>query len=211
MQIKAENLQYQYDAGQNLSFPDFDLGSGEKLLILGQSGVGKSTLLHLLGLLLNPTAGNIAFEGQSFGGSSAKQINHFRAQNIGIIFQKPHFVQSLNVLENINLANFLAQKPSDRAFVDSLILQLGLLPYLHKKTYELSLGEQQRVGILRALATKPKLLLADEPTSSLDDGNCQKVLELLHKLSADIKASLIVVTHDQRLKASFQQHLTLAK
>jgi lipoprotein-releasing system ATP-binding protein len=211
MQIRSKALSYQYNQQQPaLHFPDFDLPSASKLLVMGQSGVGKSTLLHLLGLLLQPTAGQLVFDNTNITTLNTNQTNTFRARHLGIIFQKPHFVQSLSVAENIVLPCFLAQKPVDRKYLEDTANNLNIKHLFKQKTYQLSLGEQQRVGILRTLLAKPALLLADEPTSSLDDQNCEQVLELLSAQSQLLGASLIIVTHDSRLKSKINNQLILS-
>jgi lipoprotein-releasing system ATP-binding protein len=210
MELETSKLSYTYTAAAALAFPDIHIKSGQKALILGQSGVGKSTLLHLLGLLLQPTAGSLLYNGQAVQQLSATKKNIFRAQNLGIIFQKSHFVQSLNVAQNIKLACYLAQKKPDEVFLENTANTLNIRHLFDKKTYELSIGEQQRIGILRAMITQPSLLLADEPTSSLDDHSCAQVTQQLLQLSNQIGATLVIVTHDQRLKSSIDNHVILS-
>ena len=141
--------------------------------------------------------------------SKSSRIANARAKNIGIIYQRAHFVSSLSVLDNILLSNYLSGQKQDREKAGYLAEQLGFANHLSKKTNQLSQGEQQRVSIARALMNNPNVILADEPTSSLDDNNCQKVIKLLKKQSALIGASLVVVTHDQRLKDEFANQIFL--
>lgn len=140
---------------------------------------------------------------------NAAETAAFRAKHVGIIFQKPHFVSSLSVLDNLLLANYLADKPQDKERARELASQLGFADHLHKKTHQMSQGEQQRVSIARAVMNQPDVILADEPTSSLDDENTDRVVQLLRDQSEQIGASLIVVTHDQRLKDVFQNRVAL--
>lgn len=209
--IQTKGLGYEYANGAPFIFPDIQLQKGEALLILGQSGVGKTTFLHLLGLLLKPTKGNIFINNEEVTRLKSSELTHFRSQNLGIIFQKPHFVASLSVKENLLLANYLSGKNEDESRMTNLATTLGFLEHIHKKTSQLSLGEQQRVAIARALMNNPAVILADEPTSSLDDENCQNVIDLLQKQSEKIGASLIIVTHDQRLKNVFANQIFLKK
>jgi len=201
--ITATNLRFAYSAQKKFSFPDINCKDSETLLILGQSGKGKTTLLHLLALLLKPDSGEITIAGNSANYLSSSQLTEVRAKNIGIIYQRPHFVSSLSVLDNILLSNYLGDRKPDKTKAILLAEQLGFADHLSKNTSRLSQGEQQRVSIARSLMNNPNIILADEPTSNLDDNNCQKVIELLKTQSASIGASLIVVTHDQRLKDVF--------
>lgn len=207
--ITTENLSYKYLKGKSLTFPSFSVKNGETLLILGKSGVGKTTFLHLLGALLKPENGTIAINDINIKDLNNKALASFRAQNIGVIYQRPHFVNALSVKENLLLSNYLADRKSEKNHLMSLAESLGFSEHLDKKTSELSLGEQQRVSIARALMNNPSLILADEPTSSLDDENCKNVVEILQKQAEKIGACLIIVTHDQRLKNIFANQITL--
>ncbi len=212
--ISCKNLQYSYPSQTSvpariLNFPDFTCENDETLLILGNSGRGKTTLLHLIGLILKPQSGTIVIDHQEVQQLSPQELTAVRAAKIGIIYQRPHFVNALNVLENLLLANYLASKKENREHAEFLAEQLGFQDHLNKKPHQLSLGEQQRVSIARSLINTPSLLLADEPTSSLDDENCSRVIDLLKKQSGKIGASLVVVTHDQRLKNEFSNQITL--
>ena len=207
--IISRNLHFSYTPHKQFSFPDIVCQDNETLLILGQSGKGKTTLLHLLALLLKPDQGEIHIDGKNLNNLSQTQIPGIRARQIGIIYQKAHFVSSLSVLDNLILANYLSNQKQDKDKAAYLAEQLGFAGHLSKKTSELSQGEQQRVSIARALMNDPKVILADEPTSNLDDINCHKVITLLKKQSGSIGASLLVVTHDQRLKDEFPNQIFL--
>jgi putative ABC transport system ATP-binding protein len=207
--ISSTNLHFSYSAQKQFSFPDIHCKDKETLLILGQSGKGKTTLLHLLALLLKPESGQILIAQKPVTALSPEEVTKVRAKNIGIIYQKPHFVSSLSVLENILLSNYLADQKENTQKARMLAEKLGFAEHLNKKTNQLSQGEQQRVSIARALMNEPNVILADEPTSSLDDNNTQKVITLLKEQSASIGASLVVVTHDQRLKDAFSNQVHL--
>lgn len=207
--IATQNLTFSYSSEKNFSFPDFSCADRETMLILGKSGKGKTTFLHLMALLLKPTGGKIQINNQEISDFSVSTAADFRAKNVGIIYQKPHFVHSLSVMENLLLANYLAGKSQAKDLAKHLAESLGFAEHLHKKTTQLSQGEQQRVSIARALMNKPSVILADEPTSSLDDDNCLKVVDLLKKQIEEIGASLVVVTHDQRLKDVVEERINL--
>ncbi|MEZ4900995.1 MAG: ATP-binding cassette domain-containing protein [Spirosomataceae bacterium] len=207
--IVTQNLTFSYNSQKRFSFPDISCKDGEALLILGQSGRGKTTFLHLLALLLRPESGQILINNTDIAPLSVAGAAALRASQIGIVYQRPHFVSSLNVMDNVLLPNYLAQKQQDKKQAGVLAEQLGFADHLSKKTHQLSQGEQQRVSIARALMNNPAVILADEPTSSLDDDNCQKVVTLLKNQSEKIGASLVVVTHDQRLKDVFSNQVVL--
>jgi len=207
--ITSRNLQFSYSPQKQFIFPDISCDDKEALLILGQSGRGKTTFLHLLALLLKPDSGNIHIAGKELSGLSSSERTEIRAKNLGIIYQRAHFVGALSVLDNILLSSYLAGNKQDKEKAAYLAEQLGFTEHLSKKTTQLSQGEQQRVSIARALMTNPNVILADEPTSNLDDNNCQKVVELLKRQAFSIGASLVVVTHDQRLKDEFPNQVFL--
>lgn len=207
--ISATNLTFSYSSQKNFNFPDITCADSETLLILGQSGKGKTTLLHLLALLLKPTSGSVLIDNKNTTNSAPSAVVKERAKNIGIIYQKAHFVSSLTVKDNLYLSNYLAGESLNKRKVDYLADHLGFTEHLNKKPSQLSQGEQQRVSIARALMNTPRVILADEPTSSLDDANCYKVIDLLRTESVAIGASLLVVTHDQRLKDVFSNQIFL--
>jgi ABC-type lipoprotein export system ATPase subunit len=207
--IATQNLTFAYSPSKQFTFPDFACADRETMLILGKSGKGKTTFLHLMALLLKPTGGNIQINHQEISQLSVAQAADFRAKNVGIVYQKPHFVHALSVMDNLLLANYLGGKNQAKDKAQSLAESLGFTEHLSKKTTQLSQGEQQRVSIARALMNNPSVILADEPTSNLDDDNCLKVIDLLTKQTQEIGASLVVVTHDQRLKEVFEKQVLL--
>jgi putative ABC transport system ATP-binding protein len=207
--IRTQQLLFQYNSETQFEFPDLQCKAGETMLITGASGTGKTTLLHLLGGLLKPTSGSIDINKVNICMLSAKKLDYFRGQNIGLILQKAYFIASLSVLENIELASWLTDKTKKKEKAKELLLLLGLQKFASQLPSQLSVGQQQRVSIARALINEPKLLLADEPTSSLDDENTKIVADLLADLSQKYNAALIVVTHDQRLKERFKTTIEL--
>ncbi len=207
--IYTENLTFSFNETTNFSFPNITSNASEIVLITGNSGKGKTTLLHLLGGLLRPKSGSITIQDTNISSLSEKELDRFRGRNIGLVLQQSHFVASLNVLENVVLASWLATGKKATEKAKSLLKQLDLEDQLYKLPSNLSVGQQQRVSIARALINEPKLLLADEPTSSLDDENAAKVADLLAHLSKEYNAALIIVTHDQRLKDKFSNQLNL--
>jgi lipoprotein-releasing system ATP-binding protein len=213
LMLTSHQLTFSYSPDKRFSFPDLHCNDREALLILGQSGRGKTTLLHLLALLLKPESGSIQINKTDLTQLSPAETAAFRAAHVGIVYQKPHFVSSLSVLDNLLLANYLAGKSQDKNRARDLAKQLGFGDHLAKKTHQLSQGEQQRVSIARAMmnhtGSEGSVILADEPTSSLDDDNCARVVALLRQQSEQIGASLIVVTHDQRLKDEFSNQVLL--
>ena len=206
--ILTKEVEFNYDNQIFFKFQDIDLKSNENLLIIGNSGVGKTTLMHLLAGLLKSNSGSIKLFDQELSQLSSHQLDRFRKNNIGIIFQRPHFVNSLTVKENLQLAQYIANK-KDNNRIDSILKNLNIFDKSNKKTNQLSQGEKQRASIALAIVNSPKLILADEPTSSLDDANCSKVIELLKKQATDFGAQLIVITHDSRVKKHFKNSIEL--
>jgi putative ABC transport system ATP-binding protein len=207
--LNTQGLEYAYPGGNRMQFPEIRCENGEHLLIIGNSGTGKTTLLHLLAGLLSPKNGEINIAGQDIARMRGRELDRFRGKHIGIIFQKSHFVSALNVSDNLQLTSYLAGLKADKARIQELLERLNLADKLTKKTRELSQGEQQRVAIARSLLNRPDLILADEPTSSLDDKNTADVIELLEKEAALADATLVIVTHDQRLKDRFSRRVEL--
>jgi putative ABC transport system ATP-binding protein len=206
--IRTKGLNFKYNDQASFSFPDINLGKDENLLIIGSSGIGKTTLLHLLAGLLESNSGSINLYGQDISKLTQHQIDKFRGQNIGIVFQKPHFVNSLTVKENLQLAQYLGNKKDQNRIID-ILSSLDILNKENKRPKKLSQGEKQRASIAMAIVNSPKLILADEPTSSLDDENCDRVIKLLKKQASEFKAQLIVITHDNRLKKHFKKSIKL--
>ena len=206
--IKTNNLSFNYDNKVFFNFKNINLKIGEDLLIIGNSGIGKTTLLHLLAGLLKTDSGSINIYGQELKNFSNHQLDQFRRENIGIVFQRAHFINSLTVKENLQLAQYIGKKNNNDR-IENILKNLNIIDKSDKKTNQLSQGEKQRVSIAMAIVNSPKLILADEPTSSLDDFNCKNVINLLKKQASDYGAQLIVITHDSRLKKHFKKSISL--
>ena len=205
--IETKSLEFSYDNSFIFKFPNIKLKSNENLLVLGNSGIGKSTLLHNLAGILRPKSGSIKIFDQDISKLSELELDNFRGQNIGIIFQRSHFVNSLTVGENLELAQFLGR--NKKGNIKETLNNLKILDKVNKKPKELSQGERQRASIALAIINSPKLILADEPTSSLDDTNCSNVIKILKEQALKYQAQLIVITHDSRLKKHFKKSISL--
>ncbi|SIS46941.1 putative ABC transport system ATP-binding protein [Zobellia uliginosa] len=208
--VQTDNLKFQYKKAEPLfHFPNITLEEQENLLILGKSGIGKTTLLHLLAGLLKPVSGSVMIDDVQINRLSHSQLDTFRGQNMGLVFQKNHAVRSLTVLDNLKARLFFSKKPIDLAAIASLLEQLDLKETQKKKVNELSEGQLQRLGIAMAVIHNPQVILADEPTSSLDDENCSAVMQLLQQQAEKNQANLVVITHDIRMKSGFKNIITL--
>jgi len=207
--VKTKDLHFQYPAGEPLRFPDIDLKSQEHLVVLGPSGVGKTTLLHLLSGILPANGGTISIKDTEITALSRKALDKFRGAHIGLIFQQYHFVKSLNVNENLRLRQFFPSKIREKERREAIAERLGLANQLKKKVTQLSQGQQQRLSIALGLIHRPKVVFADEPTSNLDDTNCEKVLGLLKEEAALCGSSLVIITHDQRVTPHFKNQIML--
>jgi ABC-type lipoprotein export system ATPase subunit len=205
----TKDISFKYTDQKVLQFPDIRINQGEHVLLLGNSGSGKTTLLHILAGLRRPLSGHISMGDIGLNQLSSREMDAFRGQNIGLIFQTSHFINSLTVKENIQLAQSLARKKVDGDKINGLLSRLNIGHKIDQKTHALSQGEQQRVAIARAIVNDPQIILADEPTSALDDQNTHEVLNLLMEQAQSVNATLIVVTHDNRLKDNFTKRIEL--
>lgn len=208
--VKTENLSFRYSSSeQEYSFPDIQLSKGENLLISGKSGSGKTTLLHLLSGILTPSNGSVCIDNISTQTLKPHEMDKFRGEKIGIIFQENYFIESLSVINNLIYISTLCGFTPDKAYIKKLTDELDINQLSDKKPGQLSRGELQRFSIARALVNKPVILLADEPTSSLDDENCMRFIELMKKICSSHSLSLIIATHDGRLKPEFNKSIAL--
>lgn len=204
-----QQLKHSYGAQEVLRIDAWSAPQGEQWLMLGPSGSGKTTLLHVLAGILRPSAGCTSIAGQDLHALSAAELDRFRGRNIGIVLQRLHLLPSLTVAENVQLAQFLAGLPQDHARVHEVLAGLDLADKADVRPHELSHGQAQRAAIARAVVNRPRLLLADEPTSNLDDARCAQALDLLLSQAAACGATLVIATHDQRVKARIANHFQL--
>ncbi len=207
--LSTNRLEFKYENGPSFSFPDIVCGKGEHMLIIGESGRGKTTLLHLLAGILKPRSGAVEITGVNTSSLNDSALDRFRGKNIGLVFQTAHFVESLSVLDNLLLPSFLTGAKVDKDKAKAALTRLNLGDKLHSKPSKLSVGEQQRAAIARAMMNNPAVILADEPTSALDDRNANEVIAMLEEQAAMNGSSLIIVTHDKRLKDRFTKQISL--
>lgn len=192
-----------------LDVPAFELGAGEHVALRGSSGAGKTTLLHVIAGLIKPDSGVVSVAGQDVASSSEAARDHWRAKHVGYIYQSFHLLQGFTALENVALAmKFGGGVDLDKA--KALLEQVGLGARLDYKPRQLSIGQQQRVAVARALANSPKLVLADEPTGNLDREHADAALELILSMCKASGAALLVVSHDERVVARFSRVIDLA-
>ena len=178
-------------------------------MLLGESGSGKTTLLHLMGGLLRGYAGNLQLNGKELSALSETQLDKFRGKNIGFIFQRNHLISALSVEINVFMAPYLAALPVKHAQANVVLKELGLEEKRNSSVTQISVGQAQRVAIARAVINNPAVILADEPTSALDDKNCERVINLLLEMATKHNSTLVVATHDQRLKDKIKNQVAL--
>lgn len=191
---------------------NLEVRKGEKIAIVGPSGTGKTTLLNLVGTLDQPEQGKIFFDGKDITGYSKTELAAFRNQHLGFIFQSHHLMPQLTLKENVLLPLLPQGKQNSKReteWADYLIQKVGIWEQRNQKPSQLSGGECQRTAVVRALINKPQLLLADEPTGALDEGNADALTELLLKLSEEEGVTLITVTHAVILAGSMDRKFTL--
>lgn len=207
--LSVNNLTYQYEDESVISFPDFTCSTKDEMLISGNSGTGKTTLIYLICGLLKMQKGEINFLGESIGDMSSKKMDDFRGKHIGLVFQSARFIASLDVLDNVLAGQYFGQGNVDNEKAMETLESLGISALAKKKPQQLSGGERQRLSIARAVAGSPDLVIADEPTSSLDDENAEAVYELLNTEAKKHNSALIIVTHDDRLKRKISNQVRL--
>lgn len=201
--LMLESLCHQYPGGEKLHFPDLRIGKGEHTLLLGNSGTGKTTLLHIMTGLLKPTLGRVLIGGQNIYELSTRKLDHYRGQQIGLVFQNAHLINSLTLYDNLRIAQEFAGKKHDTSRIIRTLEILGLAGHAYKFPRKLSRGQLQRAAIARAVINNPAILVADEPTASLDDTNTERVMDLLFEQAEVHGATLLIATHDQRIKERF--------
>jgi len=207
--IKLQHVSHQFEKGATLAFDDWTIQAQEQWLLLGASGSGKTTLLHMITGLLKPGKGTVTIIETQIYALSAKKLDQFRGRNIGVVFQRPHLIKSLTVFENLLLAQRLAGFDEDHKRIREVLNSLNMVEKEGVYPSQLSQGQQQRISIARAVVNRPVILIADEPTSSLDDQHTSIVMDLLKEQSESNKAVLLVATHDKRIKDSFTHRYEL--
>lgn len=207
--LTIRSLKAGYEGRTIIDIPSFSLERGEHCLILGPSGSGKTTLLYALAGLLRPISGEVTLHGAELTALGAPAMDAFRGQHIGIIYQTLHMLAPLNVLENVLLAPYASGQAQDRQRAQNLLDQLGVGGLSQRKPAQLSQGQLQRVAIARAAMNRPALLLCDEPTSALDDGACERVMALLLSVAQEAGTSLVIATHDARIRSHFTRIIEL--
>ncbi len=199
--LEVQNLCKTYGKGEAevraLDHVSFSVGKGEFIAIVGESGSGKSTLLNVVGALDNPTSGKVLIDGKDIFSMPEKKLTVFRRQNIGFIFQSFNLIPELNVEQNITFPLLLDYQKPDQKYVEELLEILGLKERRKHLPSELSGGQQQRVAIGRALAARPAIIMADEPTGNLDSRNSQEVITLLKSMSAKYRQTILMITHNE--------------
>lgn len=198
--LVVENLVAGYGGRPLAQLPQLQVGAGETALLLGPSGSGKTTLLLAMAGLADVLGGTVKVDAADLAGMSARARDRFRGRSIGLVFQDLHLIAGLSTLDNLLLAPFAAGLPQDRSRALALLDELGLTERARSPAETLSRGQAQRAAIARAMLLKPKLILADEPTASLDDAACMRAADLLMRAAAETGAALVIATHDGRLR-----------
>lgn len=208
--IESRGLQYAHPRQAPLLMPDVSVAQGGTLLLRGPSGSGKSTWLALAAGLLTPAAGEIVVAGQSVGALAGAARDGWRARHIGFLPQRLHLSDALTAADNLALAYFAAGLPVDRAAIAGALEALDLGVLAARRPSQLSGGQAQRVALARAVLLRPRAILADEPTASLDDDACMTALALLRRTARSLDATLVIATHDARVSEALPQAQVLA-
>jgi len=220
MSVTLSQLQKRYTGPDGSVVPvvdieHFSLADGEQVALVGSSGSGKTTLLHLIAGILTPDSGKILFDATSpqyrvdLAAMTEAERDVFRGRHIGYIFQTHHLLPGFTALENVLLGMSFTGRRHDPAWATHLLNEVGLSQRLNYKPDKLSVGQQQRVAVARALANRPKVVLADEPTGALDATNAQQVLDLIRKLCDEVKAALLLVSHDLHMTRQLPRSVSL--
>lgn len=214
IQIRGLEVRFRDASGADvpvLDIRDLTLEDGRRVCLVGGSGSGKTTLLHVMAGIVTPTKGEVLYGKTDLTKLAEAERDRFRAENVGYVFQSFNLLQGLSALENVAVAGTFAGhgKREARERATKLLERVGLKHRIDARPGTMSVGEQQRVGIARALVNRPKVVLADEPTASLDDERADEVLALLEEIVTEEKATLVLVTHEQRVRDRFDDVLDL--
>ena len=207
--LSLNKLEFSFNEKPLININEFQVRTRERIAIMGPSGCGKSTFIHLVAGLLKPQKGTIRIKNQDITKLEEWKIDRLRGQSIGIVFQRLHLLPSISILDNLLLAQKLAQTKVDRKSAIELLKRLDLEEWVNKLPHHLSQGQAQRAAIARAVIHKPALVIGDEPTSALDDDNAQEAIRLLNELSENVGFALLIVTHDKRVRDSMDSVLSL--
>ncbi|MCE5324662.1 ABC transporter ATP-binding protein [bacterium] len=212
--IEVRDLRLNYSTKEEvlkvIDIPHWSVDKGEHIAIFGPSGSGKSTLLHLLAGVLVPSSGEVTVCGEEVTKMSEAQRDQFRARRIGYVFQNFNLLQGYSALDNVLMGMTFCSVKADRKVAKDLLEHVGIGSRLNHTPSEMSLGEQQRVAIARALAKKPEVVLADEPTGSLDPKNKMQVVDLLRSMCAELGSTLILVSHEENVIDRFEKKVRFA-
>lgn len=203
------DLRHAYNGEDALQIREWHAAQGEHWLILGPSGSGKTTLLHILAGILRPSYGDVLVAGQPLLRLKPRALDRFRARHVGIVLQKMHLVDSLTVEDNVVLAQYFSRLPRETDRAQEVLADLGLSDKADMYPHQLSFGQAQRLAVARAIVNRPTLLLADEPTSNLDDAHAMQTLDLLEAQAKACRATLLIATHDQRIRSRFRKQYVL--
>jgi putative ABC transport system ATP-binding protein len=202
-------IRHRYGAITAVEVPEWRAAAGEAWLLAGQSGSGKSTLLHILAGLTKPTVGSVIIGDTDIAALSESARDRWRGRNVGLVPQRLHLVGALDVRDNLRLAHSLAGLPVDEAHLMALLEAVGVIELARRFPSQLSHGQAQRVAIARAVVNRPVLVLADEPTANLDDFHAAQALELLRGQAIEAGATLVVASHDARVRSLLPNLFTL--
>ena len=208
LEIKDLKKSFQQPAGQPLpilDIPAYQLNAGEQAVLIGRSGGGKTTLLHCIAGIAAVTSGKIQIDGHDIAGYSEAKRDHFRAAKLGYVFQTFNLLPGFSAWENVMLGMTFSQQKTNSNWAKELLERVGLSHRIHHKPATMSVGEQQRVAVARALANHPRLLLADEPTANIDPRNQQAIIDLIREQCKQEKITLMLVTHSMEVANQFDR------
>ncbi|MGH8444155.1 MAG: ABC transporter ATP-binding protein [Solimonas sp.] len=208
--LKLQAIRHRYGERSVLDLASLELEAGGQALLLGPSGSGKTTLLHIAAGLLRPTQGSVELAGQRLDALAGRLLDRFRGRQVGIVFQKLHLIGSLTALQNLLVAQYSAGLKPDAARAQAALEALGIGALARALPAQLSQGQAQRLAVARAVINEPALIVADEPTASLDDANAEAVLALLQDHARACGAALLVATHDARARGRIARSVNLA-
>ncbi len=203
--VKKSFLQPDGSELRILDIPEFEVAAGQQVVLVGRSGCGKTTLLHVIAGISRPTSGRVRIDGWDMALLEEAEVDRFRAERIGYVFQTFNLLPGFSALENVLLGMTFGKLRAERDRARQLLNRVGLGHRLTHKPTQLSVGEQQRVAVARGLANRPQLLLADEPTANVDMGNQQTIIDLLRQTCQEEKVALILVTHAPEVAEQFER------